>query len=396
MTGDLRVLNCLSDPRLGGPQRRALLNADRLRAETGIQTEFLLPAGPDTFETQVRDQGFVVHRPRLRRLHPPRYLRKNIAYFGSVPFAVYRILSLIKTRDVDVVHVNSPVNLYPAVAGWLSDASVVWHFNGYNFPTVVLQGIRRVAPVMADEFVFSSSVVREQIFDSNVQGMIIFPPVDMVEFDRTKVDPRASIREEFDIDDDVPIVGTVGNITPAKDHNRLLRAVRRVIDQWGEIAVPIVGGISETKRGYARRVRALCDELELADHVLFLGWRSDVRELLAAFDLFVLSSKMETGPMSLVEAMAMEVPVVTTRVGAVRDVDGINAVTWVASPESVVELEQALRSALESKDQWRSLGTNARRFAKRQFSLERSVSQHEELYRSLSRESGNGSGGIRG
>jgi glycosyltransferase involved in cell wall biosynthesis len=361
------------------------LNASGLRDKTSIDTEFLLPDGTDEFENKLCDDGFQVHRPNLKRLHPPQYVFENIIYGGQFPIAVYRILNLIRTRGIDIVHVNSPLNLYPAVAGWLSNASVAWHFNGYNFPSIVSEFIKQIAPILADEFVFSSSIVRDHIFEDDSIGRVIFPPVDTERFNPATVRsaPDSDLRSEFGINPDTPILGTVGNITPAKDHERLLRAIRRVVDQGDDVAVPIVGGVSDTKQAYGDRVRALCDELNLSDHVYFLGWRSDVRKILTDFDLFVLSSKMETGPMALMEAMAMEVPVVTTRVGVVRDIDGIEDVAWVATPESTSELSEALQQALRSNERWTTTGERSRQFAKKWFSLQESVEKHRTLYQDL-------------
>lgn len=385
MSANLRVLNCLSDPRMGGPQKRTFLNAKKLRENTEIETEFLLPDGPDEFEYQLQNEGFFVHRPRLARLHPPQFLWENITYVGQFPTAVYRILELIRVRDIDILHVNSPTNFYPAIAGWLSDASVVWHFNGYSFPAVLLRTIKHLAPILADEFVFSSSVVRDHIFKKDVGGKIIFPPVDTEAFTPSKTKKASQIREKFEIDQTTPIVGTVGNITPAKDHKRLLQSIRRVIDEWGKIAVPIVGAVSDTKQDYFEQIQTLCDELGLSDYVFFLGWRSDIQELLAEFDLFVLSSKMETGPMSVMEAMAMGVPVITTHVGAIKDVHHVEEISWVVPPESPVALAEAVQEALNAEDQWPSIGMKSRRCAKKWFSLDQSSEKHYQLYTSLGR-----------
>lgn len=383
MDNNFRILNCLSDPRLGGPQRRALLNAERLRAKANIETEFLLPDGANKFKEMLQSKEFIVHQPGLTRLHPPHHLGKNLKYIFSFTNAAQTILNLIEERNIEIIHVNSPMNLYPAIGGWLSSRPVIWHFNGYNFPSILMRAIKQIAPVIADDFIFSSSVVRDHIFHNEFGGAIIFPPVDIDAFDPANANVKNIIRDEFNIDESVPVIGTVGNITPAKDHELLLHSVKRVVDNWGEIAVPIVGGITDTKRDYFLKIRDLRDELDLETNVFFLGWRSNIHEILPSFDLFVLSSKMETGPMSLMEAMAMEVPVVTTCVGVVKDVEEINDFSWVVPPESEDDFTRALLTALESEDQWQTIGSHARRCAKRHFSLAQSATKHERVYRSL-------------
>lgn len=171
----------------------------KLRENREITIEFLFPGGPDDFEHVLEEEGFTVHRPGINRLHPPRYLLKNIRYLGTLPTAVYCILNLIQRRDIDVVHVTSTMNIYPALAGW-SEASVVWHFNGYNYPKSGIKTISLIAPTLADDFVFSSSIVREQIFDDDVGGTLIFPPVDLETFDPTTVEADGCLRGELGID----------------------------------------------------------------------------------------------------------------------------------------------------------------------------------------------------
>lgn len=383
MSEDIRVLNCLSDPRMGGPQRQALLNATGLRKSTNVETEFLLPEGPDDFEEHLLESGFTVHRPELRRLYPPQYLYKNVCYIGSFPTAVYRIKRLIQIRNIDIVHVNSPMNLYAAIAGWLSNAKVLWHFHGYNFPTVLMRGIRLIAPILSDDFIFPSSVAKREIFNEEVDGTIIFPPVDVAKFNRNQVQSNKTLHAELGVNEEVPIAGAVGNINPAKDYELLLHSVRNLVDKGFEIAVPIIGGVSDTKETYFEELCDLRDELNLRDYIFFLGWRSDIRDLLYNFDFFVLSSKMETGPMSLMEAMAMELPFVTTRVGIVNDIDEIEEIGWVVPPQSKSRFTHALELALDFLKVREGICTRARECSKRYFSLEQSISKHKHLYNDL-------------
>lgn len=147
--------------------------------------------------------------------------------------------------------------------------------------------------------------------------------------------------------------------------------------------MPIVVEVSDTKYHYYDYIRALCDDLGLSDNIYFLGWRSNIRDWLVDFDLFVLSSKMETGPMALMEAMAMQVPFVTTHVGIVRHVKKIPEIGWVAPSESTAEFTDALQQALDASRRWPSIGCRAPGCAFECLSVAESGKKYYNVYSSL-------------
>lgn len=110
-------------------------------------------------------------------------------------------------------------------------------------------------------------------------------------------------------------VGTVGNLTPKKDHDSLLRALVGLRQHVPDARLVIVG--SGPREAH---LRAKARELGIEDAVLLTGIRDDVPDLLPAFDLFAMSSLHEGLSIALVEALAAGLPVVATRVGGIPEV----------------------------------------------------------------------------
>jgi glycosyltransferase involved in cell wall biosynthesis len=108
------------------------------------------------------------------------------------------------------------------------------------------------------------------------------------------------------------LLGGVGRLEPEKAFDHLLRATRGLVDQGIDARAVIVG-----EGGDRGRLEALVAELGLGDRVSLPGWRSDVRDYFEATDLFVLSSLREGLPNVLLEAMALEVPCVATRIAGI-------------------------------------------------------------------------------
>jgi glycosyltransferase involved in cell wall biosynthesis len=113
-------------------------------------------------------------------------------------------------------------------------------------------------------------------------------------------------------DDDVPIVATVGHVHPRKDHRTLVRAMARIRDVGGARAARLVIIGSASQGGEAAAVRSLVDELGLTQQVAMLGEQSNPLRFVARSTVFALSSRNEGMPVSILEAMAVGVPVVST------------------------------------------------------------------------------------
>jgi glycosyltransferase involved in cell wall biosynthesis len=111
------------------------------------------------------------------------------------------------------------------------------------------------------------------------------------------------------------VLGTVGRLSPVKDHGSLLLALRRLQDQAQPVELVVVGD-GDTRPA----LQAQAQSLGLADCVHFLGMRQDVAQLLTAFDVFVLSSISEGYSLALVEAAAAALPIVATAVGGNADI----------------------------------------------------------------------------
>ncbi|HEV3138031.1 MAG TPA: glycosyltransferase, partial [Pirellulales bacterium] len=128
-----------------------------------------------------------------------------------------------------------------------------------------------------------------------------------------------SLRRQLGIDVAAPVAGIVAGLRPEKNHALFLRAAARVRRQVPQAEFLIIGdGPERTK------LEQITRQLELTEAIHFLGARSDIPELLAAIDVFVLTSRMEANPVSILEAMSTGKPVIAPRVGSIGEsvIDG--------------------------------------------------------------------------
>jgi glycosyltransferase involved in cell wall biosynthesis len=190
--------------------------------------------------------------------------------------------------------------------------------------------------------------------------------------------PRSQERRgELGIPVGVPVCGIVGRLSPEKDHRTLLIALDILRKSGSPAHLVIVGGGG---------LKSLAGGLGLDERVHFLGFRSDVAELLPLFDLFVLSSTEEGISLTLIEAMAAGLPIVATRVGGNPEVvvDGETGV--LVEPGQPGALAEAVGSLLSDAESRMRMGGRGREVAQERFDIERLIDQYQAIYAEISRD----------
>ncbi len=184
---------------------------------------------------------------------------------------------------------------------------------------------------------------------------------------------RPEMRAELSIPDGVPVVGTITRLSIQKRIDRLLDAMALLPD-----AHLIIAGEGEL----GSEMRAHAVELEIADRVHFLGFRSDVARVLSAFDVFALTSDKEGMANAMLESLAAGVPVVSTEVSGAREAlggDERGHVAGLVVETSAEAVAEGLRGVL-SDGVWReSMAGEARRRARARFDFVRMVDAWEAV-----------------
>jgi glycosyltransferase involved in cell wall biosynthesis len=203
--------------------------------------------------------------------------------------------------------------------------------------------------------------------------------VDPADFERSGRG-RASIMAEFGWGPAEPLVLSVGRLVSAKDYPVLVDALHLVRQRVEGVKALIVGeGDCRTQIASRIGLHGLEEAVKLA------GSRRDVRDLIAAADLFVLSSVREGLPVSLLEAMASRKAIVATGVGGIPDAvtDGENGI--LVPPGNPEALADAIVRLLDDADVRRSLGSAAADEVQRRFSIRITAGRVGEIYSDLYR-----------
>ncbi|MEI7894247.1 MAG: glycosyltransferase [Myxococcales bacterium] len=186
---------------------------------------------------------------------------------------------------------------------------------------------------------------------------------------------RQATREALGVGDNV-VIGILARVDPMKDHRTFLAAAAQVADALPASRFVLAGmGASPDNRDLSRRI----GEFGLRDRVSLLGKRDDVAQLLAGWDILVLSSIGEAFPNVIGEAMSCGVPCVVTDVGDNAEIVGdTGRVVPPRNPEALAGaiLELATLTPLARQ----TLGTRARRRIEERYGLETVTRMYEEIY----------------
>jgi glycosyltransferase involved in cell wall biosynthesis len=185
---------------------------------------------------------------------------------------------------------------------------------------------------------------------------------------------NSSLRRQLALAPDAPLVGIVAALRPEKNHELFLQAAALVRRELPHARMLVVGDGSRRAA-----LEALSAELSLSDAVRFLGTRHDVPELLSLVDVAVLSSHMEANPVSILEAMASEKPVVATRVGSVAETVLDGQTGYLVAPGDAAQLAQRVVSLLKDPAHAAAMGRAGRQHVLAHWSIQRMVEGYEEL-----------------
>jgi glycosyltransferase involved in cell wall biosynthesis len=298
---------------------------------------------------------------------------------GFQPSLAVQVARLIKANDIDVVHCHhySPY-VYGLIASRLTNVRLVFTEHGrlsdgapsqkrrFVNPLLSLLG-GRVCAVSAD---LKQHMVAEGFPARRVQ--VVYNGIDPGH--RPTSLERHLAREALGVPRGAFVTGTVGRLDPVKNLPAMLRAHALLVAKHPDTRAVIVGDGPE--RG---ALAALAAELGIADSVIFTGYRSDVRALMASFDVYLNTSTYEGVSLTILEAMASSLPVVATPVGGNPEVV-VDQETGLLVPGRARAIADAISLLCLDARRRRLMGDAGRWRVIRHFSIARMVDDYASAY----------------
>jgi len=191
---------------------------------------------------------------------------------------------------------------------------------------------------------------------------------------RPAVEEGLAIRQQLGIPTTAPVCGIVAALRPEKNHLLFLRAAALVSRLRPDAHFLIVGDGPEREK-LERTVR----DANLGRRVHFLGSRADIPQVLPAMDVLALTSHNEALPVSILEAMACQIPVVATRVGSVAESVRHSETGFLVAPGDAEAMADHWRCLFDDTAKARRLGVTARQWVQNRWSLDHMVAGYQDL-----------------
>lgn len=296
----IKVLQIGMTDNLGGIESY-LINYYRKIDKSKVQFDFVNIYHNDLcFQDEIESMGAKVYKLSNYYKHPLRYIRE--------------LIKLIKLNKYDIIHcnMNSAVMLYPLIAARLAGArNIIAHSHNASsdkgFIKKILHFINKhFIPFFANYYFACSLKAGEWFFNKKIVNSDRFKVVyNAIDIDNYKFNDRLRIkkRKELNISDNELLIGHVGRFNRQKNHEFLVDLFYDLQKKQPKSKLVLVGVGPNFDF-----IKDKVEKLGINDKVLFLGQRSDVNELMMAFDVFILPSLYEGLPLVGVEAQASGVP----------------------------------------------------------------------------------------
>ena len=299
---------------------------------------------------------------------------------GNDPFWVWRLYQLLRRTKPDVLHTHRWATLCEGIfAARLAGVPFIVHGEHGTLETRRRNAVvQRVAWGRVDRLLSVSSRLAERM--SREIGF----PLERIQVIRNGADlgkfqnaDQAAARAALDIAPGTLVLGTVGRLVAVKDQATMLRAFA-LLRAAGLRFTAIMAGEGPLKD----ELSALAASLQLSD-VRFLGNRDDVPRVLAAMDVFILSSASEGLSNTIQEAMATGLPVVATHVGGADELVDHDRTGLLVPPGDPRRLADAIAVLAQDRVKREAFSARAAEKARAQFSIDQMILDYERMYLAL-------------
>jgi len=255
-------------------------------------------------------------------------MRREIGFKND--FKAYKKLrEIIGDYKPDIVHTHaSKAGAVGRLAASRLNVPLIFHtFHGHVFhsyfgktKTTLYKNIERYLAKKTTKIIAISEIQKQEL--STIHNIcdpskieVIPLGFDLNRFRQDKENKRLTFRNRWGLKDDEIAVGIVGRLVPIKDHNMFLEGAKIITEKTSKKLKFVIVGDGELRKELEEKVSAL----ELTN-VIFTSWIKNIDEVNAGLDLLCLTSKNEGTPVSLIEAQASGLPIVSTNVGGIENI----------------------------------------------------------------------------
>ncbi|MDX2360488.1 MAG: glycosyltransferase [Crocinitomicaceae bacterium] len=320
----IKVLRIINRFNIGGPT----YNATFLTAFLGEKYETMLVGGlPDVGES---DSLYILEQYGVK----PQLIKEMVRQpnIKSDREAYQKLKQIIEEFKPDIVHTHaSKAGALGRKAAAACNVPIIIHtFHGHVFhsyfgrvKTSIFKAIEKNLAKKSDAIIAISNIQKNELTQEHkicsADKVRVVPlGFDLQSFHDKRISERENTRKKYGIEPDEIAIGIIGRLAPIKNHDYFLDVIEQVFDQADEKIKCFIVGDGPERESIILRVNEINKKGN--NSIQLTSWISDIGTFNAGMDLICLTSKNEGTPVSLIEAQAGGIPVVTTEVGGVKDI----------------------------------------------------------------------------
>lgn len=301
--------------------------------------------------------------------------RNPIPFFTSI----WTLAWLMRLERIDIVHVNHEfANRHTVLASRLAGVPNICHVRNIQTRKSVRDLWLGKSP-----FLIANSHATARSYEPHLRATqkssVVYNGVDLARFDGTRC-----AKSRFGVPDDAYLIAQIGRIAPEKGLHHFVESLRRIARIRPNVHALIAG--SAAVRGspeYLCRLQRQVEHYGIASKVKFLGHVDHIQAVYGASDLVVQPSMAEPFGRTIVEAMAMRVPVIATRAGGAPELVEDTVTGVLVEPNDVDGLTQAIQSLMEDRPFAKRMGQAGRERVKLLFTADRHARCVEAVYQDI-------------
>ncbi len=314
--------------------------------------------------------------------------------------AFRKLRSLIREHKPDIVHTHaSKAGTLGRLAAWMEGVPIIVHtFHGHvfhsyfgSFKTSVYKWIERFLALISTRIIAISDGQKNELCNvyriaSERKAVVIPLGFDLKKFSENQETKRAHYRAKWGLQPHEVTIGIIGRLVPIKNHEFLLEAIAKLKMETHTAFRLLVVGDGDLRSTLENRCRDLglsvSTESKPGD-VTFTSWSTEVDKVVAGIDIAVLTSLNEGTPVSLIEAQAGGLPVVSTKVGGIYHVILEDVTGFLVDKGDLKTLVGHLKTLVDSPTLRKQMGEKGKQYVEKQFHYTRLVEDTRSLYHQL-------------
>lgn len=382
----LRIINRLN---LGGPT----FNAGNLTRYMSNEFETILVAGVK--DDSEESSEFILEDLELKPILIPNMKRSLDPIKDWSAF--WKIVKIIKEYRPDIVHTHAAkAGTLGRLAAIYCNVPVILHtFHGHVFhsyfsplKTKLFLMIERYLARKSTKIIAISTIQKEELtkeFNICPPDKIVVVPLGfkLHKFTEDKERKRATFRKQFQLAETDIAVGIIGRLVPIKNHKLFIKSVQLLKKEGlNEINAFIVGD-GELKMeliNYCKKIGIDYCEKEGKASINFTSWIKEIDIVNAGLDIMTLTSLNEGTPVTLIEAQASGLPIVSTDVGGIKDITIENETALLVESNNILAFKEQLSILVRDKEKREKMTKKGTDMALKQFSYQRLCKDMEHLY----------------